>query len=641
MKRLSAISLSLVLVLVLAQAAVGLESPRIVHRDLAARTQAWPDGATVLNDVAVGVAPDGVGATGAVIPGGNVLSYVTEAGEVVLERDGDAASRSVLMTSTPGHISTVVLTLRHVVVLSGEPDPGAPGFVLEPRIFAFDPNTGERSIAATIMPDMEPDVVSYSVGHLSGDANDDAIAFIVNRHEQPGMQSSATSRSTWTFDTTMFYSGLADFNPHEIGVGVPVRGISLDRGRIAFNAGGHVGVALASRVATEYSFSWGLTQTGSLREGLASGRAVGAPSLHNDTLAFVEADESGETGSVIVVDLNSAQVSVVGQGKAVLDSPGPALTDDSVYWVRDAGESTFAPVGGTRRTFVLPHVLEKSGIRATNRGTSTVATLPPDPGALSVIRERQTGQATGQRSAVGAFTGQQDGTYRRVHAIHRGEPLPSFTNARILPTVNKRGVTISVGLPPGGSLPLPLSVESTKSSSPRGGVGKVNLVDFHFRTTVEPTTGPAGPIYSATFEEVGERTFFRFAYPGDGTFGSGESVLFEFAPTPAVTMSLRPASPRRGVSFMIVGEVNTPRPLDRTVTGTATVEVQRLVGRTWREVLRRNPLYESGGTEGSNPVFEARALRLTRPGVYRVGVSVPANEFHEAARTAWRVFRVR
>ncbi|MDZ4168778.1 MAG: hypothetical protein U1E26_03870 [Coriobacteriia bacterium] len=658
MKKVLSLGMALAMFVAVSPTAFGAPSEQtIVHQDLSTRTQLvsqWAgkrgyDYYKSMSDVAVGVAQGGIGTAGQVIPGGNVLAYVTEAGEVVWERDGDPASRSIVMTTTKGvHIPHVVFTVDKLVVLEGVPDLDQPGFVEQASLHVFDSTTGGRSLTASIGPDID----GWSVGHLDADSDGDGVAFLKLR-KRPEILYQVTTSTPVDVDASIFYSSLApdsvgpdaplaQFHPREIALDKPVSGLSLHRGRIAYNAGGSIGYVLASKIATEYSFSWGLSQQGGFGGRLGSGRVVGSPALFDDTLAYLEADDARTSGSVILVDMNSGQVSAIGVGEAALDAPSPVLNDDFVYWVRDAGEATLKPVGGTSRTFILPHVLERTGFRATDRSSSTVATLGLDPSPISVWRERGSGLATGRRSH-GIYTVQSDGA-RWVHAIHRGEQLPVFTGARILPTANKRGVTLSVSAPGGGSLPLPVSVVSTGTTS-GGGAGKASFQDFHFRTSVTPTTSPLGPIYSATFDEVGRRTLFQFRYPGDGTFGSGESVLFEFAPTPVVTAGISPSSPLRGRAFTVRGEVRTPQPDDGSVSGTATVSLQRLTRKGWDGTVKgsgkRNPLYQGNSTGGTNPIYTASNLRITEPGVYRVRVTVPANEFHEAASSPWRQFRVR
>ena len=621
MKKRPALPLALAMALVLAlalalasPAAFGVVGQQIVHRDLGIRSFSSPSyfyggGVHTPRDAASGQSTGRADGVGGFIPGGPIISFIAENGEVKLGPASNPASASTVMTLPAGHVGQLDLTPTSLVVLEGVPATGMAGFVVWPHMHRFDSLTGERSFSTTIGPDVDPDLGGWAVGHLDADSDGDAVAFIVNSHATPGV------------DLAMF-SPLESFVPSEVAQAPSIDGISLDTGRLAFNAAGSVHVALASKTAT--SFSWGVSQVGS-GGGLGNGRAIGSPSLSGSTLAWTEAASGAARGDVFVADLNSGLTSQVSRADAATDVPGPALTDDAVYWARDGGSTYFdTPIGGTRKAFVLPHVLEKSGIRADDLSTSQVATLGTNPSPLSIGK-------TATLYTVGSSGA------RKVHGLHHGENSPPFSSYRLLPTVNKRGVTLSVSFGPGVNPSVPLSVVATRTGT-GAGTGKISISDFNVMRSVPAS----GNVYQVTFDEVGQRTLFLFTFPGDGTFGSAESRLFEFAPTPAITIGIKPsAGPVAGSTFVISGQVVSPRPDVGLDNGTAHIVVERKTSKGWASALKTNPLYKDNGLAGENPFYASSKLKLGVRGTYRARASVAANDFHEAAHSPQLSFKVR
>jgi hypothetical protein len=575
-------------------------NPKIVHRDLAARTMAYSHEIKSPRDVATGQA-SGKMADGGFLPGGPIVSFVSETGGIVVAPPSLADATQVA-TLAAGNEAQLAIDDAFLYVLEGTPSPSRPGFLAGAVLSAYDTATLARSFSATIGPDMEPDLVSF----LVADSGGSGAAFVVNSHATPGV------------DTIRYWDGKT---LETVAEAPKIAGISLNRGRVAYNTDGALSFALASRAAT--SFSWGLSNTGTWGGG-SGGRIVGGPSLKDETVAYVEAAVGANRGDVYATDLTSGLTAKLSKADAGISGPDPVVTPSWVYWTRDAAATqTVTPVGGGVKTFVLPHVLERSGIRAGGVVTSQVATLNADPGALSV------GPADENALYYSA------GNERRVHAVHRGEPF-AFLGEAIVPPADPyaTSLTMHVHTPPGVG-PIPLSVEATKTrTTSGGGAGKANFQDLSRVALLPPS---ATGSYTVTIDGLTERTLLRFTFPGDATWGSAESRFFEFAPRPRVTLRWEYVNKSRKTVRFLGSVSNEATGVAGTPAGTLVIE-RKVRGQMTS--VKSNPLYKGNVAGTTNALYESSAKRLS-PGAYRARMLVPATDVHEAGASKWISFTIR
>lgn len=595
-RTVTVLALAALVTALVSPAAWGSATDKLVHRDLATRTFAYDHEIKSPRDVATGQS-SGKMVDGAFVPGGAVISFVSDTGGVLIAPPS-LADPSQVATLAPGNEASLGIDDQFLYVLEGAPAPGRPGFVTGAVLSAYHTGTLARSLSASIGPDMEPDLV----GEVVADSDGTGAAFIVNSHATPGV------------DVIRYWNGKT---LETVAEAPKIEGLSLNRGRIAYNTDGALAFALASRTAT--SFSWGLSNPGSWGSG--GGRIVGGPSLKDETVAYVEAVGGASRGDVYATDLDSGLTTKLSHADAGLTGPDPVLTQNRVYWTRDAADTqTVTPIGGSAKTFSVPHVLESSGIRRGAVFASRVATFNADPGQLAV--------SGADENSVFYSAGNE----RRVHAVHRGEEF-AFLGEEIVPPADPYGtsLTLHVQTPPGVG-PVPLSVEATKTSS-GGGHGKASFSDLSRVAAIPPSTNGS---YTVTIEGLTRRTLLRFSFPGDATWGSAESRLFEFAPRPRVTLNWAYVGRRRGTVKFFGSVSNEATGLAGTPAGTLIIQ-KRVRGRM--SSVQTNPLYK-GGTGGTNPLYESSSRRLGS-GTYRVRMQVPATDVHEAGVSRWISFTIR
>ena len=567
-------------------------------------------------DVAVSTSPDVGGADGTALPGQPVWAWVESApiggitggaiaAIVVAARGANTDATSTVATLASDEVGQVVFTSQHLVLLQGTPVAGRPGFVTNATLSVFSSADWAPSFSANLGPDTD-------VGRLAGDAQGDAVAFIVNSHALPQTDLAAYAPVTSAAEFALARSTIATSSDF--------RGLSLDSGTIALNDAGSLVVARASKEAT--SFSWGLSNSGT--GGGVERVVLGSPSIRKGTLAWLESAGAAALGGVFVADLESHQITEVSHADAAVDVPGPVLTDDSVYWVRVAPDQTLIPVGGTAKTHVSPHILEHTNLRSAAPVTSDVGILGSQPGRLSV-------QVDGTRPTTGLFTEWWAGE-RRIHAIHRGEHYDFGDPAVERPSLYGTSVTLRISLP--GTPTVPVSVESSRTYSvPRG---KVSIQDFNRIVSVTPTQTVD---LSVTIPNVTQRTLFQFVFPGDDDFGFETSRLMEFAPNPRVTIGVSPKTPAAKTPFRISGHVsNESAQIGAVKAGALTVERKGAKG--YLSSVKSNPMYKPSATSGTNPLYQSGALRL-RAGSYRARMVVPATDYHEGGSSAWIYFKVK